>query len=120
VSKPFGPWHEAGIKKHAQLMLLAREEPEKAWKALRRIVDETDDDGLFWVADILEDLATYHPVAFAARIEGELTASPRLRRAFLDFVPTVPLDEPEMADWLLGLRVQIEQELGVGDAEPTG
>jgi hypothetical protein len=116
--EPFGPPSHAGKARHEKLTRLAAEDPEEAWREVHEIVARTDEDGLFWVADILEDLALHHPEAFVERIETELANSRRLRQAFLRFVPGLRKGHEELEDRLLTVREGIEREFGVAD-EPS-
>lgn len=109
----FGP-HRGGLfGEYARLSELVRSDPEAAWSRLLEITAETDDAGLYWVVDLLEDLVIQHPSPYAARIEAELAVNPRLRRAFLDFVPMAK--DEALQDHLAALRSEIEREFGVAD-----
>ena len=73
------------------------------------IAAATDDAGLYWVADILEDFVIHHPARFAPLMEKELETNAKLRRAFVHFTPTASGDV--LADHLLDLRERIGEEL---------
>lgn len=91
---------------------MTRSKPEEAWSQLLQVIATTDDAGLFWVADSIEDLVGQHRHAFVAVLEPELATNRRLREAFVHFVPIDPDNEPP-EDRLLELRKAIEREFGV-------
>lgn len=107
----FGPDVGGASGEYEALVLLFRSDPAAAWDRLLEITASTDDDGLYWVADILEDFVIHHPVPYAERIEAELAVDPRMRRAFLDFVPMA--HDGALEDHLAALREEIEREFGV-------
>jgi hypothetical protein len=99
----FGPHIGGDSNEWGHVGKLAVDDPAAAWRRLLEITATTDDAGLFWVADILEDLVVHHPSEFVPRIEAELASNRRLRQAFLDFVPLSP-DEALNERLLLILR----------------
>jgi hypothetical protein len=111
LADSFGPRQSGPAGEWARLSDLVSSDPEEAWSRLLDITSITDDAGLFWVADILEDLVIEYPSQYAARIEAELEVNPRMRRAFLHFVPMSKDDA--LKDRLLARREEIEREFGV-------
>jgi hypothetical protein len=104
---PFGP--ETGpTGEYARLAEQVVRDPGGAWSRLLEITAAVDDAGLYWVADILEDLVIHDPDRFAPLIEQELETNARLRRAFVFFVPTTSDDV--LAERLVDLRERIEQD----------
>ena len=106
---PFGP-HAQGDE-WVRLSRQVASSPDGVWARLLEITEITDDAGLFWVADILEDLVLRDPGVFIPRLESEASSNRRLRRALLDFVP--PSVGEEAQDRLLELRSVIERESAV-------
>lgn len=115
ASERFGP--EAGpAGEYARLSEQVGRDPETAWLRLLEITAVVDDAGLYWVADILEDLVSGNPSRFAPLIETELEGNLRLRRAFVYFVPTTR--DERYARRLLRLREQVEREFVTNDGLP--
>ena len=102
----FGP-HVGPTSDYFRVSEQVPRDPDGAWVRLLDITAATDDAGLFWVADILEDFVIHHPALFVPRIEKELETNAKLRRAFVDFTP--PLGDAH--DRLLDLRERIGEEL---------
>ena len=116
----FGPDPAVVYGEYERLKELAKTDPEKAWRRLLEITRETDDDSLYWVADIAEDLVIVDAEAFVPRFEGEAGQNPRFRQALIDLTPTAPTEA--LNDRLLVLRLAAENEFGVpndGDAHVT-
>lgn len=109
----FGPHRGGPAGEYARLAELVVSDPETAWSRLLEITAVTDDAGLFWVGDILEDFVSHYPSPYAARIEAELAVNQRMRRAFLYFAP-ITSDEA-LEDHLASLREEIEREFGVSE-----
>jgi len=107
---PFGP-RSNGVGEYTRIKGLVGPSPDEAWNRLLEVTARTDDAGLYWVADIIEDLVAAHRAPFVVRLEAELAQNRRLRQAFVDFVPLVAGDEP-LHDRLLVLREEIEREPG--------
>jgi hypothetical protein len=108
--RSFGPETGGTAGEWARLKDLVPDDPDAVWSQLLEIVATTDDSGLFWVADILEDLVAHDPQVFEQRIEGELASNRRFRQAFVHFVP-MGHDEA-VNDRLLTTRERIEDEIG--------
>jgi len=109
TQEPFGPQVGGSAGEYSALELLARSDPDAAWARLVLIAARTDDAGLFWVADILEDLISFHGHEIYERLKGELEVNPALREAFVSVVPDNA--DPDLEDRLLVLRDKIEAEL---------
>ena len=108
--RPFGPDTSEGAEEWAELGVLAQSDPDLAWSRLLTVAAETDEAGLFWVADIIEDLILYHGQDVTPRLDAELRSNAPLRRAFVSVVPDNP--DPELEDRLLALRDEIESGSG--------
>ena len=106
----FGPPAIVEGGEYATLKSLVAPDPYRCWTRILEVTARTDDAGLFWVADVLEDLVIHHPTPFAARIEAELGVNSLLRQAFIDFIPTA--SDAALADHLLEIRERIEEEFG--------
>ncbi len=104
----FGPHAGGDFGEWAFFASLVRDDPEQAWARLLKVVSLTDDEGLLWIADVLEDFVIEHPAAFVPKIETELRSNRRLREAFVRFVPSSP--DEDVNDRLLSLRESIERE----------
>lgn len=111
----FGPRAEGDAGEWARLSQLALSNPELAWRELVAAAERTDDAGLFWVADVAEDLVSFSPETFVPRIEAEAQRNPRFRRALVSLTPTSGLDEFD--ERLLALRETIERETGSGPSD---
>ena len=107
---PFGPG-TGGEVEYRAIDRLTLSKPEEAWSRLLRVTAATDEAGLYWIADLLEDLIFHHGRAFVAMLEPELAINGRLRQAFINVVPMAPDDQP-LEDRLVDLRDAMERELG--------
>ena len=111
LSESFGPHMGEDTGEWADLGRAVRSDPDGVWTRLLAVVSTTDDEGLFWVGDVIEDLIWAHGWAMVPRIEDELPKNPRLRRAFLHVSASHSDEELEERFYLL--RAKIETEFGV-------
>ena len=107
AARSFGPHIGGDSGEWALFGELVRNDPRAAWARLLRIVAITDEDGLYWVADVLEGLVQADHSTFVPLIEAEVVNNRRLGDALIDFVPTAP--EAAVNDSLVEIRDRVER-----------